>query len=161
MNRLKHIPPEMAVFMLAFALTVNCGFTVEAANAAAWSNAPSSAAPEVYADLPQPGKKVPLDADHYFTYGFDKTPKLGTCVMRVEIFGRDGSKDTTSFVVKGEADMPSMRGAHSTGQQPFALSDKGVYLLPVRFVMPGGWEIRFVFMKEGNTVFRGAYRFDL
>ena len=110
--------------------------------------------------LPKPGERVVLDVDHYFTYGFDKPPKMGAAIMRVEIFSRTGERDTT-FVVRGDADMPSMRGAHSTGDKDFALSAKGVYLLPVRLVMPGDWEITFTFLKDGKKVFRGAYLFDL
>lgn len=110
--------------------------------------------------LPKPGEKVMLDADHWFTYGFVKQPKLGTAIMRVEIFSRDKERDT-SYVVKGDADMPSMRGAHSTGDVNFSVSAKGVYLLPVRLVMPGDWEVRLTFEKDGKTVFRGAYLFDL
>jgi hypothetical protein len=113
-----------------------------------------------YQPLPKPGEKIPLDGDYYFTYGFEKPPKLGTAIMRVEIFTRDGKRDR-SFTVQGDADMPSMRGAHSTGNKDFALSAKGVYLLPVRLVMPGDWEIRFTFVKNGKSVFRGAYLFDL
>lgn len=122
--------------------------------------APPSAAKEEYGVLPKPGGKVPLGRDHYFLYGFDKSPKIGTYVMRVEIFTRDGRRDT-SFVVKGDSDMPSMRGAHSTGEKDFSLSAKGVYLLPVRLVMPGDWEVRFVFVKDGKTVLRGVYLFDV
>ncbi|MFN7959109.1 MAG: hypothetical protein U0P46_12415 [Holophagaceae bacterium] len=113
-----------------------------------------------YPTLPKPGQKVPLGPDHHFTYGFTKDPKLGTAVMRVEIFTRDGKRDT-SFTVQGDADMPSMRGAHSSGLKAFALSNKGVYLLPVQLVMPGDWEIRFTFLKNGQAVLRGAYLFDL
>lgn len=122
--------------------------------------APSPIVKTVYQQLPKPGEKTPLDADHYFTYGFDKQPKLGTVIMRVEIFSRSGKRDT-SFVVKGDADMPSMRGAHASGNKEFALSTKGVYLLPVRLVMPGDWEVTFTFLKKGTVVFRGAYLFDL
>ncbi|RII25637.1 MAG: hypothetical protein CXR31_13785 [Geobacter sp.] len=114
----------------------------------------------VYQPLPKPGTRVPIDTDYYFTYGFGKQPKIGTSIMRVEIFTRDGNRDT-SFTVKGDADMPSMRGAHAAGDKNFALSAKGVYLLPVRLVMPGDWEIRFTFVKKGKTVLRGAYLFDL
>ena len=110
--------------------------------------------------LPNPGEKIALDADHSFTFGFDKQPKLGSAIMRVEIFSRSGERDTT-FVVRGDADMPSMRGAHSSGDKDFSLSAKGVYLLPVRLVMPGDWEIAFTFLKDGKPVFRGAYLFDL
>lgn len=122
--------------------------------------ATNSATKVEYQKLPKPGTKIPLDADYSFTYGFDKQPKIGTAIMRVEIFGRDGKRDT-SYVVRGDADMPSMRGAHSSGDKDFSLSSKGVYLLPVRLVMPGDWEIRFTFVKKGLTVFHGAYLFDL
>ncbi len=123
--------------------------------------APAAApAPGDAAPLPKPGAKVPLNAGHYFTYGFDKPPKIGTRIMRVEIFSRDGTRDT-SFSVKGDADMPSMRGAHSAGERDFALSAKGVYLLPVQLVMPGDWEVRIAVVKDGKTVMRGVYLFDL
>jgi hypothetical protein len=129
---------------------------------ASWAGfaTPSAAEQAVYQLLPKPGAKVTMDSDHYYTYGFDKQPKLGAAVMRVEIFNRDGKRDT-SFVVKGSADMPSMRGAHSSGETVFSLSTKGVYLLPVQLVMPGDWEIRFTFLKNGKTLHRGSYRFDL
>lgn len=122
--------------------------------------APPSPAKVVYQPLPKPGEKISLDADHYFTYGFSSQPKLGTAIMRVEIFTRDGKRDT-SFVVRGDADMPSMRGAHAMGDHDFSLSAKGVYLLPVRLVMPGDWEIRFTFLKKEKAIFHGAYLFDL
>jgi hypothetical protein len=118
------------------------------------------AAKNRYQILPKSGVKIPLGPKHYFTYGFAKAPKLGTAIMRVEIFTRDGLRDT-SFVVKGDADMPSMRGAHSSGNQNFSLSAKGVYLLPVRLVMPGDWEVCFTFEKDGRAVLRGAHLFDI
>lgn len=124
------------------------------------SAAPAAAATAVYQPLPKPGKKIPLGTGHYFIYGFDKAPKLGMAIMKVEIFDNKGNRDT-SFVVKGDADMPSMRGAHSSGDKDFSISAKGAYLLPVRLVMPGDWEIRFTFTKNGTAPFRGAYLFDL
>lgn len=122
--------------------------------------APASAVTADYQQLPKPGKKVDLDAAHYFIFGFEKQPKLGNAIMRVDIFTRNGQRDS-SFIVKGSADMPSMRGAHSSGDRMFALSKKGSYLMPVQLVMPGDWEFRFAFEKKGKTVFRGAYLFDL
>lgn len=113
-----------------------------------------------YKSLPKPGEKIPLGADHYFVYGFDKAPKMGTAIMKLEIFARDGSHDTT-FVVKGDADMPSMRGAHGTGNKQFSVSKKGVYLLPVPIAMPGEWELKFTFEKDGKAVFHGSYRFEV
>lgn len=124
------------------------------------SATPSPSSKVVYQPLPKPGQKAPFDADHYFVYGFDKQPKIGMAIMRVEVFTRDGKRDT-SFLVKGDADMPSMRGAHSSGDKDFSLSAKGVYLLPVQLAMLGDWEIRFTFEKKGKIVFRGVYLFDL
>jgi len=140
------------VALLAFSLGVAAPPFVDAA--------PSSVGHATYNPLPKPGEKIAVDASHYFTYGFDKQPKIGMAIMRVEVFTLDGKRDT-SFVVKGDADMPSMRGAHSTGDKDFSLSAKGVYLLPVRIVMPGDWEIRFTFVRNGKVVFRGAYLFDI
>ena len=121
---------------------------------------PQNLKPEDYKPLPKPGEKVPIDADYYFVYGFASPPKIGTAVMRVEILSRDGRRDTT-FIVKGEVDMPSMSGAHKTGNKEFSLSAKGVYLLPVPLVMPGDWEFRFTFERSGKTVLLGAYRFEV
>jgi len=122
--------------------------------------APAAPDKVVYQTLPKPGKKVPLGAGHYFTFGFEKQPKLGRAIMKVEIFTTEGKLDT-SFVIKGDSDMPSMRGAHSTGNKAFVLSKKGAYLLPTNLVMPGDWEFRFTFEKAGATVFCGAYLFDI
>lgn len=108
----------------------------------------------------KPGQKIPLGSDHYFIYGFSKPPKIGTAIMKVEIFTKGGVQDK-SFVVKGDADMPSMRGAHAEGDKNFSISKKGVYLLPVRLVMLGDWEVKFTFIKNGKTVLRGVYLFDL
>src|SRR3990172_2766032 len=107
-----------------------------------------------YAPLPSPGKKVPLGGGYYLIYGFDKKLKLGTVIMRVEFFAGEGKKDP-SFEVKADAGMPSMKGAHETGDRAFTLSKKGVYLLPINIVMPGDWEIRLTIMKSGKVLLRG------
>ena len=83
----------------------------------------------VYPSMPAPGKKVPVGGDHYLIYGFDKRPKLGTLIIKVEIFAKDGKKDT-SMEVKADSGMPSMKGAHETGDRSFKLSKEGDYLLP-------------------------------
>ena len=113
-----------------------------------------------YPTMPGPGKKVPVGSDHYLTYGFDKKPKLGTAIMKVEVFTMEGKKET-SFEAKADAGMPSMRGAHETGERSFQISKNGDYLLPINIVMPGDWEIKLTLLKEGKVVFRGSYRFDV
>ena len=114
----------------------------------------------VFTPMPAPGKKVPLPGGYYAIYGFDKKPKLGMLIVKVEIFAQDGKKDT-SFEIKGDSGMPSMKGHHDMGEQPFQLSKKGDYLLPVNIVMPGDWEIRLTFLKNGQVQFRGSYQFDV
>ena len=113
-----------------------------------------------FPSMPGPGKKVPIGSDYYLIYGFDKKPKLGTVIIKVEIFTKEGKKDT-SLEVKADAGMPSMKGAHETGDRSFKLSKKGDYLLPIDIVMPGDWEIRLTLLKEGKVFFRGSYQFDV
>jgi hypothetical protein len=114
----------------------------------------------VYKPMPGPGNKVPFGGNFYMIYGFDKKPKLGTVIMKVEIFNEAGRRDT-SFVVKADAGMPSMKGAHETGERTFQQSRRGDYVLPVSIVMPGDWEIRVVVIKDGNPIFWGRYNFDI
>ncbi len=148
--------PWLTTFPLGVLLLISLGV----ASPAFVGAATATTAKVAYQPLPKPGEKISLDSGYYFTYGFEKPPKLGMAIMRVEIFDRGGKRDN-SFVVKGDADMPSMRGAHGTGGKDFSLSTRKVYLLPVNLVMPGGWEIRFTFLKNGKTTFRGAYLFEL
>lgn len=114
----------------------------------------------VYPSMPGPGKKVAIGNNYYFIYGFDKQPQMGTVIMRVEVYTMNGKKET-SLEIKGDAGMPSMRGAHETGDQLFKLSKNGVYLLPIDIVMPGDWEIRLTFLKDGKVIFRGSHQFDI
>ena len=113
-----------------------------------------------YPPMPGPGKKVPIGEGSYLIYDFDKPLKMGRVIMKVEVFTADGKKDT-SFEIKADADMPSMRGAHGTGDRPFQLSKKGDYLLPVSIVMPGDWEIKLSVLKAGKVIFRGRYNFNV
>jgi hypothetical protein len=103
---------------------------------------------------------VPIGNGYYLIYGFDKRPKLGTVIMKVEIFDVGGRKNT-SHQVKADAGMPSMSGAHETGDRAFTLSKKGDYLLPINIVMPGDWEVRITVIKDGNPIFLGRYNFDV
>jgi hypothetical protein len=85
---------------------------------------------------------------------------MGTVIMKVEVYAPDGKKDT-SLEVLADSGMPSMRGAHETGDKSFKLSNKGEYLLPIDIVMPGDWEIRLTVKKDGKVMFRGRYNFDV
>jgi len=63
--------------------------------------------------------------------------------------------------MKADTGMPSMGGAHETGDKAFRLSNRGDYLLPINIVMPGDWEIRLTVSKEGKVIFRGRYNFNV
>lgn len=124
---------------------------------------PHVAVPQAMADyvpMPAPGKKVPIGGGYYLIYGFDKKPRLGTAIMKVELFTAAGQKET-SLEVWADADMPSMRGAHAMGERVFKLSQKGDYLLPIPIVMPGDWEVRFTVLKAGKAIFKGRYNFNV
>lgn len=138
---------------------IACGLAMAGALALA-TPLPAQTSPAAPQTLPKPGQKIPLGSANYFIYGFSETPKIGMAIMKVEIFTPDGRKDT-SFTVKGDVDMPSMRGVHSSGDKPFVVSAKGAYLLPVHLAMPGGWEFTFKFEKAGTTLLTGIHLFAL
>jgi hypothetical protein len=148
----------VAIMLLASVAIESAGAAGTAAGAAS-AAAGAESGPSVV-PLPKPGKEIGLDADHYFIFSFDKRPAMETIIVKVEVCDRDGARDT-SFEILGDADMPSMRGAHALGDRPFHLNKKGVYLLPVTFVMPGDWQVSFTFRKGGAVVFKGAYAFDI
>jgi len=113
----------------------------------------------VWKPLPGPGKKCPLDGDLFFTYEFSEKPKMGTVVLIVKVF--DKSKTQVGpFAITGRSDMPSMKGAHDSGEVDFKLNKKNDYLMPVHVAMPGEWEVRLTFFKEGKPVFRGSLKFN-
>ena len=114
----------------------------------------------VYTDLAASGKKCWIGEAYYFKWKFDKKPKLGTAILIVQLFDQKGAR-ITSLDVVGMSDMPSMRGAHDSGDVPFQLNKKGDYLLPVNVVMPGEWEVKLVFMKGKEPVFRGRITFKV
>ncbi len=116
---------------------------------------------QLYPPMPAPGKKIPIGDDYYFVYGFSKTPKMGTVILKVELYSRDG-KRATSLEIFADAGMPSMRGAHDTGPRPLRLSKAGDYLLPIDIMMPGKWDIRFTFLDKGaKIIFQGSHHFEV
>jgi hypothetical protein len=106
------------------------------------------------------GQKNWIGDQYYFVYDFDKKPQMGTIIMKIQVFSKEGKQDS-SFEITGSADMPSMRGAHSTGHQPFRLNHKGDYLLPVNVVMPGEWELVLNIVKDKKPVYSGSVRFNV
>lgn len=106
------------------------------------------------------GKKNELPGDRYFIWEFTQTPKMGTVILRLQIFNRNGER-ITGLKVDGRSDMPSMRGHHDSGEVAFKLSNQGVYLLPVNIVMPGDWEVILTFREDDNVIYRGRIIFKV
>jgi hypothetical protein len=120
---------------------------------------PKAQAPE-FKDLPKAGKKCWIGEVYYFVYEFDRTPKMGTAILKVRLFDKDGTQ-VTDLDITGQSGMPSMRGAHDSGEMAFKLNKKGDYLLPVNIVMPGDWEVRLTFFRTKIVIFRGRLTFDV
>jgi hypothetical protein len=114
----------------------------------------------VFQDLPKSGKKCWIGEVDYFTWEFDKTPKMGTSILVIKLHDKDG-KRISDLVIVGQSDMPSMRGAHDSGEVAFKTNKAGDYLMPVNVVMPGDWEVRLTFSRNGIVIFRGRITFDV
>lgn len=114
----------------------------------------------VFELLPGPGKTCRIGDVYTFTYEFDKTPKMGMAILKIRLYDETGKK-TTSLEITGRSDMPSMSGAHDSGEVLFWLNKKGDYLCPVNIVMPGEWEVRLVFSLKKEVIFRGRFKFNV
>jgi hypothetical protein len=110
--------------------------------------------------LPGAGEKIKINDSFYFTWEFDKKPSMGPLVVKIKLYGADGER-STALVIKGSSDMPSMRGAHYTGDHLFRISKKGDYLLPVDVVMPGDWEVQIIIQSGETVILRGHVNFDV
>jgi hypothetical protein len=116
--------------------------------------------PDDYELLPGAGKTCKIGEDYTFKYEFAEKPKMGTAILRVELFDKDGARAIDLEIV-GSSDMPEMRGAHASSDVPFKLNKKGVYLLPVNVVMPGEWEVRLVFRRGETILYRARLVFNV
>jgi len=114
----------------------------------------------VFQDLPRSGKKCWIGEVNYFTWEFDRTPKMGTSILVIKLYDKDG-KRVSDLTVSGRTDMPSMRGAHDSGEVAFKMNKAGDYLMPVNVVMPGDWEVLLTFSRNGIVIFRGRITFDV
>lgn len=106
------------------------------------------------------GEKLWIDRDHYIVGNLDKAAKIGNNIFIVEIFDKNHQR-LVDYAVKGQSDMPSMRGAHDSGVKSFALSNKGKFLLPVAVVMPGDWAVHFTISKDDKVIFNGVFFFNV
>jgi hypothetical protein len=118
------------------------------------------AGPIAWTPLPGPGKKVKINGDYSFTYEFSQRPQMGTIILIIRVTDRR-SDQVLPFKITGRSDMPSMRGAHDSGDVEFKTNRGNNYLLPVNIVMPGDWEVRVTFSLNDTAVFHGSIRFDV
>lgn len=147
---------SMIIFV---SIGVGLAAALGAAAALAQTSAPKPA-DIVWTAVPGAGKKCSINDDYYFKYEFNETPKMGMSILKIQIFDRKNNQ-AVPFKMIGRSDMPSMRGAHDSGDVEFKLNRKNDYLLPVNVVMPGDWEIRVTMTLNGQAVFHGSIRFEV
>ena len=122
--------------------------------------APASASKAVQpADLAEAGKNNMLPSGGWFTWKFDKKPKLGTLIVIVQAYSKDGKRDT-SYEITGESGMPSMH-YHDSGKVKFQKNKKGDYLLPMNVVMTGEWRIVLRVKKAKKEIYAGQILFSI
>lgn len=97
------------------------------------------------------GKPYSIDKSYTFEWEFSKSPKIGNNTLIVRV-SKDGKRVSEGVEIFGSADMPSMKGAHSTGDIALKTNKKGDFLLPVSFVMLGDWEISLTFKSADKTI---------
>jgi hypothetical protein len=113
-----------------------------------------------YVKMPGFDKKFQVEG-YTVSYRFVKRPQIGTIILRVQVFNAD-KKQVKPFEISGEYGMPSMKGAHDSGLQPFKTNVKGDYLLPVSLVMRGEWEVKMTISdKEKKPVYCGVFKFTI
>ena len=156
----------IAVIVASLAFSVLSGADAAAPPMEPWRNASGmtrgqqqSQAPPVQ-DLAKSGKKCWIGEDHYFTWEFDKTPKMGTSILIIKLHDKDGTR-ASDLTLTGRTDMPAMPGAHDSGDVPFKNNKAGDYLLPVNVAMPGDWEVLLNFSRDGSVIFRGRIAFHV
>jgi hypothetical protein len=111
------------------------------------------------AALAAQGAKNHLPRGGWFTWQFDKKPRLGTAIIKIRVYSAAGKQESLCEIT-GESGMPSMP-AHDTGRVKFQLNKKGDYLLPVNVVMPGDWRIIIRIKRDGKEIFAGKTDFNV
>jgi hypothetical protein len=110
-------------------------------------------------DLAPEGKKNQLPGGGWFTWRFAEKPKLGTAIVKVQLFDKSGARAKDLEFI-GESGMPSMP-YHDTGPVKFQLSKKGDYLLPVDILMAGEWELIIRVRQEKREIYAAKVVFAL
>jgi len=104
--------------------------------------------------------KIGLKDGNYFSYNFDKNPKLGIAILKIEIFNKNDKK-ITNYKITGNAGMPSMKEMGYSGVKEFNINKFSNYLFPFDIGMTGDWEININITKSGAAVFSGVIKFGV
>jgi len=160
MRRMVTVPIAAAAFALTLTMSAAAQPATSCCNSPGLTPSGAQDQAPVFQDLPRSGKKCWIGEVNYFTWEFDKTPKMGTSILIIKLYDKDGRR-VSDLAVAGRSDMPSMRGAHDSGEVAFKNNKAGDYLLPVNIVMPGDWEVLLTFSRNGIVIFRGRIAFDV
>jgi hypothetical protein len=106
------------------------------------------------------GQKIVINDSYSFKYNFAEKPKMGQSVLKIQVLDAD-EKINNNLKISATYDMPSMRGGHATTVDSIQKNKKGVYLLPVNFVMQGGWEIVLTFKDADKNIFVGVINVEI
>ncbi|MDD2804247.1 MAG: hypothetical protein PHV33_01730 [Elusimicrobiales bacterium] len=139
-----------------------CALPLAGAAAGKSASRPGKPPRSLTAKLPElapEGKKNPLPGGGWFTWSFAARPKLGTAIIKVQLFDKAGSREKNLEFI-GESGMPSMP-YHDSGPVKFQLNKKGDYLLPVDLVMAGEWQLTIRVRKEKREIYAAKVLFAL
>ncbi|MDR2337530.1 MAG: FixH family protein [Deltaproteobacteria bacterium] len=106
------------------------------------------------------GQKIIINDSYSFKYNFAEKPKMGQSVLKIQVLDANG-KTSSNLKISATYDMPSMRGHHATKVDLIQKNKKGVYLLPVNFVMQGDWEIVLTFKDTDKNIFVGVINLEI
>lgn len=110
--------------------------------------------------IPAPKKAHWIDKEHYITYEWNKSPKIGTYILLVNVFDKN-KKRVDNLSLTADAYMPSMKGSHDTGDKAMRLNKKSQYAIPVYFMMLGDWEIELKFNKGNKQIANAFVKLDI
>ena len=90
----------------------------------------------VFQDLPKSGKKCWIGEVNYFTWEFDKTPKMGTAILIIKLYDKDGKRVSDLAIIRPvrhalDARRPRLRrGRLQDQQEPATISCRSTSSCP-------------------------------
>ncbi|MDP3113807.1 MAG: FixH family protein [Candidatus Cloacimonadaceae bacterium] len=152
----KFIVIILAAWILMPLLAQHCGYCAKGLEAKS-ATVSQTDAKQV---IPAAKKAHWIDKDHYVTYEWNKSPKIGSFLLLVNVFDKNKNR-ITHLNLTANAYMPSMKGSHDTGDKPMKLNKKNQYAIPVYFMMLGDWEIELKFNKDKRQIGNAFVQLDI